>query len=164
MTKTTARILALICALGTMLLLFQARVISPAEGKHVLIYSVPGDRAVDSDVGNILEAGLTEKHGEAEATETVGTMAWKDGQVDVLERIDHEIEVMGVSFSGDRYFSCTVRTTRNAVSDKEKILIAADHAITYMAVDPVGEEGVSILWDTMQEETSGKWDQIQLSK
>lgn len=160
MTRTTARILALICALGTLFLLFQIRFISPAEGEHVFIYSVPGDRRVGEAALQDLEAQLTERHGEARDTQDIGTMVWQDEQAQVLERIDHEFEVMGQSLDGSRYFSCTFRTTRNGVRN-DKIKVAADQTLTYIAVDPAGEEGVQILWDTLEETTSSHWEDLQ---
>lgn len=162
MTKTMARILAFICALGTMILLLGVRVISPAEGSHELIYSVPGDRGVAEATQEGLEAEIRAKHGDTEPVTTIGTIQWKDEEAELLERIDHEYESMGLTLGGKRYISCTVRTTRNAVRG-QKILEAADHTITYIACDSTGDGKAEILWDTLEENSSKHWDKLQLS-
>ena len=150
MKKTMARILALICTLGTLFLVFQARVISPVQGEHVFIYSVPGTSGIGASAGSDLKQQMQEKFGEETKDLDLGPVAWWDQDARIQESMTFIIDDLGRDIHGSYYALCTAETRRTIVGEDGKPLDIQVRTMSYMAKDgaPGTGERAQILWDT----------------
>lgn len=148
MTKTMARVLALICAVGTLFLVFQVRFLKGAQGDRQVIFSVPGQTSVGEKTEKTLQKQLEEKYGEPRENVEIGTMTHLGQPVCVRESRTYGFDFLGQSFGGERYLFCTAETVRTADTEEP---ITAEHLVTYMARQASKEAEPEILWDTVQE-------------
>lgn len=151
MSKWMARVLALICTLGTCFLLFQARFMENAEGERVFLFSVPGSIGVDSGSAEELRSLMTRKLGQAGPLGEPKTVTWKDQEATVQDVLTYELEDLGRTFGEEKYIQCIARTTRTVTASDGKALAVGTHDLSFLARDPAGEDRAYIFWDTKQE-------------
>ena len=148
MNKTMAKIVALVCTVGTLFLVFQVRFVKPEEGGRKIIYTVPGQSHVGSSAGQDLQAQLMEVYGEPHTELEIGTAMHLGQEMPVLETVEYVFDFLGQSFQGDRYIFCQVKSLRTVEDDQEPI--HASRLATYMACDPADDGRAEVLWDTVQ--------------